>query len=60
MILHAGPPIAWERMCGPMRGAVCGAIVFEGWAKIWQRPKNSRRAAASPSSPTIITTRSGR
>jgi hypothetical protein len=32
-ILHAGPPIAWERMCGPMRGAVAGAIVFEGWAK---------------------------
>ena len=22
MILHAGPPISWERMCGPMRGAV--------------------------------------
>src|SRR2546426_6220422 len=19
-LLHAGPPIAWERMCGPMRG----------------------------------------
>jgi hypothetical protein len=32
-ILHAGPPIGWERMCGPMRGAVAGAIVFEGWAK---------------------------
>ena len=32
MILHAGPPIDWERMCGPMRGAVAGAIVFEGWA----------------------------
>jgi hypothetical protein len=32
MILHAGPPIGWERMCGPMRGAVAGAIVFEGWA----------------------------
>jgi hypothetical protein len=32
MILHAGPPIAWDRMCGPMRGAVAGAIVFEGWA----------------------------
>ncbi|HJU23170.1 MAG TPA: DUF1116 domain-containing protein [Casimicrobiaceae bacterium] len=31
-ILHAGPPIAWERMCGPMRGAIAGAIVFEGWA----------------------------
>ncbi|MEO8849857.1 MAG: DUF1116 domain-containing protein [Casimicrobiaceae bacterium] len=32
-ILHAGPPIGWERMCGPMRGAVAGAIVFEGWAQ---------------------------
>src|SRR5688572_26416354 len=32
LILHAGPPIDWERMCGPLRGAVCGAIVFEGWA----------------------------
>ena len=32
LILHSGPPIAWERMCGPMRGAACGAIVFEGWA----------------------------
>ena len=32
VLLHAGPPIAWERMCGPMRGAIAGAIVFEGWA----------------------------
>ncbi|HEX5599122.1 MAG TPA: DUF1116 domain-containing protein, partial [Hyphomicrobiaceae bacterium] len=32
MILHAGPPITWDRMCGPMRGAIAGAIVFEGWA----------------------------
>ena len=32
LILHAGPPIEWSRMCGPLRGAVCGAIVFEGWA----------------------------
>ena len=31
-ILHAGPPISWERMCGPMRGAVMGIAVFEGWA----------------------------
>jgi hypothetical protein len=31
-VLHAGPPITWDRMCGPMRGAICGAIVFEGWA----------------------------
>ena len=32
MILHSGPPITWDKMCGPMRGAVAGAIVFEGWA----------------------------
>ncbi len=32
-LLHAGPPIAWERMCGPMRGAVIGACLYEGWAK---------------------------
>ncbi|MDQ4503765.1 DUF1116 domain-containing protein [Sinomonas sp. ASV322] len=31
-ILHAGPPITWERMSGPMKGAVLGAIVFEGLA----------------------------
>ena len=31
-ILHAGPPIAWARMCGPMRGAVIGAVLYEGWA----------------------------
>ena len=33
MILHAGPPIDWDRMCGPMRGAVAGIAVFEGWAE---------------------------
>ncbi len=33
VILHAGPPIDWDRMCGPMRGAICGIAVFEGWAK---------------------------
>ncbi len=33
MILHAGPPIGWDHMCGPMRGAVTGIAVFEGWAQ---------------------------
>ena len=32
LILHAGPPIAWPAMCGPMRGGILGAIVLEGWA----------------------------
>ncbi|WMY73370.1 DUF1116 domain-containing protein [Buttiauxella selenatireducens] len=31
-ILHAGPPVAWEKMCGAMKGAVTGALVFEGLA----------------------------
>ena len=33
MILHAGPPIPWERMCGPVQGAIVGAILYEGWAQ---------------------------
>jgi hypothetical protein len=32
MLLHAGPPITWENMSGPLRGAVIGAILYEGWA----------------------------
>jgi len=31
-ILHSGPPIAWDEMCGPQQGAITGAIVYEGWA----------------------------
>ena len=31
-ILHAGPPIEWERMCGPMKGAIAGILVYEGMA----------------------------
>ncbi|MDQ3247681.1 MAG: DUF1116 domain-containing protein [Chloroflexota bacterium] len=33
LILHAGPPITWERMSGPLRGAIIGALIFEGQAK---------------------------
>ncbi len=29
---HAGPPITWERASGPMRGALIGAMLFEGLA----------------------------
>jgi hypothetical protein len=43
-ILHSGPPIAWSRMCGPMRGAIVGAILFEGWAQ------DADRAAAMAAS----------
>ena len=42
--LHAGPPIAWEAMCGPMRGAVVGAAMYEGLA---DTPEAAERLAAS-------------
>jgi Protein of unknown function (DUF1116) len=32
-LLHAGPPVEWGRMSGPLRGAVVGAALFEGWAR---------------------------
>ena len=32
LLLHAGPPIEWERMSGPLRGAVIGALLLEGLA----------------------------
>jgi hypothetical protein len=32
MLLHAGPPIAWERVCDPQRRALAAACVLEGWA----------------------------
>lgn len=32
-LLHAGPPITWENMQGPMRGSCIGAALFEGWAE---------------------------
>jgi hypothetical protein len=31
-VLHAGPPVTWERMCGPVKGAVAGALMLEGLA----------------------------
>jgi hypothetical protein len=44
MILHAGPPIEWERMCGPLRGAVMGALIYESLA---QDEKEAQQMAAS-------------
>lgn len=35
-IFHAGPPITWERMSGPLRGAVVGGLIFEGRAKTYE------------------------
>ncbi len=31
-LLHAGPPTAWENASGPLKGALIGATIYEGWA----------------------------
>ncbi len=36
LILHAGPPVEWERMSGPTRGAVIGGLVYEGLASSYE------------------------
>ncbi|HYG63817.1 MAG TPA: DUF1116 domain-containing protein, partial [Thermoanaerobaculia bacterium] len=33
LLLHAGPPIEWERASGPLRGAATGALIYEGRAR---------------------------
>ncbi|SEN49507.1 Protein of unknown function [Amphibacillus marinus] len=39
-ILHSGPPITWERMCGPAKGAIIGALIYEGLAKNEEAAEN--------------------
>jgi len=43
-VLHAGPPVDWTDMCGPMRGAVMGGLIYEGLA---DSPEDAARLAAS-------------
>lgn len=44
LILHSGPPITWERMSGPTRGAIIGALIYEEMAKT---PEEAEKLAAS-------------
>lgn len=32
-LLHAGPPVSWADASGPLRGALAGAMVYEGLAQ---------------------------
>jgi hypothetical protein len=32
-LLHAGPPLRWKNASGPMKGAIIGAAIYEGWAE---------------------------
>jgi hypothetical protein len=42
--LHAGPPLTWDRASGPMRGALIGAVLFEGLS---DTPEEAERQLAS-------------
>ncbi|HKJ86842.1 MAG TPA: DUF1116 domain-containing protein, partial [Spirochaetia bacterium] len=44
LVLHAGPPVTWEKMSGPMRGAVMGGLIYEGLAAT---PEEAEKLAAS-------------
>jgi hypothetical protein len=44
LILHAGPPVSWDHMAGPMRGAIIGGLMYEGLA---QSPEEAEKLAAS-------------
>jgi hypothetical protein len=43
VLLHAGPPLAWPEMTGPMQGAAIGAAIYEGWA---ETPESAERLLA--------------
>ena len=43
LLLHAGPPVDWGDMCGPMHGAMIGAVLYEGWA---DTPEKARKMLA--------------
>jgi hypothetical protein len=44
LILHAGPPVTWDRMSGPQKGAVMGVLMYEGFVKT---PEEAEKLAAS-------------
>lgn len=33
LLIHAGPPITYDRMSGPVKGAIWGCLMYEGLAK---------------------------
>lgn len=43
-ILHSGPPVSWERMSGPQKGAVIGGLIYE---RLASNEEEARALAAS-------------
>jgi hypothetical protein len=44
LILHSGPPVRWENMCGPQRGGVVAAAIYEGLASDWKEAEEQVRS----------------
>jgi hypothetical protein len=53
-INHAGPPIRWEDMCGPMRGAYIGVLKYEGLAETDAEAEDSWLRELSHTAPTTL------
>ncbi len=51
MIMHAGPPIEWERRGFPQKNAIKGAIIYEGWAKTMEEAEAMVKAGKVELSP---------
>ena len=50
-LLHAGPPIDWERVCDPQRRALVAACLLEGWAA--DRSRGARAAGRRRGAPAL-------
>lgn len=51
LVLHAGPPVPWDKMCNSFRGAIVGALMYEGLADTWERAEKlvkTREVTLSP------------
>lgn len=60
MILHSGPPIAYEDMTMLHKRGMVSAMLFEGWRRTRKKRSSASRQARSKSPAHSTTTRSAR
>lgn len=44
VVFHSGPDVEWSDMCGPMKGAVLGVCVYEGWVETLEQAEDLVKA----------------
>ena len=57
-VLHAGPPIAWDQMSGPMRGGIVGALIYEGLVTTWEDAERLVQVVESQTDVVLFTSSS--